>query len=70
LPEGSPLGVENVWQIRLVGDTQVFQKDEGVSVYGAVTLRNLYWPGWVTVANVIFCLSRKAVLLTITLVLV
>ena len=27
LPEGSPLGVENVWQLRVVGDTQVFQKD-------------------------------------------
>lgn len=48
-----------MWQIKLVGDTQVFQKDEGSSVYGAVTIKNLYWPGWVTVANVVVIPFRK-----------
>jgi hypothetical protein len=52
LPEGSSFGVENIWQLRVIGDTQVFQKDEASSVYGVAVLKNLYWPGWVTVGYV------------------
>ena len=53
LPEGSPLGVENVWQLRQCGDGQVFQQGEANCVYGVVSLRNIYWPGWVTVGYVV-----------------
>lgn len=54
LPEGNQYGLENIWQIRNVGVSQVFQKDEASNVYGAVVLKNLYWPGWVTLGYVTF----------------
>jgi hypothetical protein len=52
LPEGNQYSLENIWQIKNVGVSQVFQKDEASNVYGAVVLKNLYWPGWVTVGYV------------------
>ena len=47
------MGVENVWQLRQCGDGQVFQQGEANCVYGVVSLRNIYWPGWVTVGYVV-----------------
>jgi 2-polyprenyl-6-methoxyphenol hydroxylase-like FAD-dependent oxidoreductase len=59
LPEGHPLGVENVWQAKVVGDSQVFQKEEASSVYAVVALRSVHWPGWVTVGYVPFSRLSK-----------
>lgn len=59
LPEGSPLGVENIWQVKVAGDNQVFQKDEAPHVYGVVVLKNIYWPGWTTIGYVPHLIFRK-----------
>ena len=47
------LGSENIWIQKTEGDTQVFTKDEASLVYGVSVLRNIYWPGWVTIGYVI-----------------
>lgn len=59
LPEGNPLGLENVWQARVFGNTQVFQKEEAAVVYGVVAFRNVLWPGWVSIGYVAIGLIRK-----------
>jgi hypothetical protein len=43
----------------VAGNTQVFQKDEAPNVYGTVVLKNLYWPGWITIGYVPYFLFRK-----------
>ena len=53
------MGLENIWQVRVTGDSQVFQKDEANSVYGVTVLKNVLWPGWVTVGYVLIYLFRK-----------
>lgn len=44
------MGIENIWQSKVIGDTQVFQKDEASSVYAVAVYKNILWPGWITVA--------------------
>lgn len=41
-----------MWQARVIGDTQVFQKDEAALVYAVVVYKNVLWPGWVTIGYV------------------
>ena len=46
---------EQGWLIKTVGETQQFNlvgKEEGVTSYAVVVLKNLRWPGNYTVANV------------------
>lgn len=60
VPETMNLGVENIWLQKLEGDSQVFTKDEGNLVYGVTVLRNIYWPGWVTIGYVMKYFIQKS----------
>ncbi len=51
--------MECIWQARVLGDNQIFQKEEAANVYGIVVLKNLFWPGWVTLGYVLILLIRK-----------
>lgn len=67
-PENSPLAVDNIWTLKVVGDSQVFVKEESNLVYGVVVLRNVYWPGWVTVGYVhLLVMDRKMGIVICTL---
>ena len=63
LPEGNPLGLENVWQVRIAGDSQVFQKEEAANVYAVAVFKNVLWPGWVTIGYVLIILLLERRLL-------
>lgn len=52
VPEEAGLGVENTWTLKVVGDSQVFTKDDASLVYAVTVLRNIYWPGWTTIGYV------------------
>ena len=54
----------------MVGDNQVFQKDETSSVYAVVVLKNVFWPGWITIGYVFIYSFRKEDFVTITQVMV
>jgi len=49
------MGFEGAWISKVCGNTQLFNnvgKDEGTtSCYGQVSLKNINWPGWLTVCN-------------------
>lgn len=64
------MGVENIWQLRQCGDSQVFNQGEGSVGYGVVVIKNIFWPGWVTIGYVFIPLFRKEDLLIFTMDLV
>jgi hypothetical protein len=47
--------VETAWFVKQVGSVQVYNnvgKDEGTtSCYGLVSMKNVNWPGWLTVSG-------------------
>jgi hypothetical protein len=46
------LGVESPWVVKVVGDSQVFTKEDANLVYAVIALRNIFWPGWLTIGYV------------------
>ncbi|EGR31624.1 radial spoke head protein, putative [Ichthyophthirius multifiliis] len=48
----SPEGYDQSWTIRVYGDSTnygLFQRQEGYQNYGYIAIKNLYWPGSVTI---------------------
>jgi hypothetical protein len=39
--------------MKSMGNNQVFPKDEAQNVYAVAVLKNVLWPGWVTIGYVL-----------------